>query len=81
MFENLCSPLITIMFLHSNCVVIQEATSGRDDLPMLTTVKTEMSDGWNDDDNTVTARPTAYQRLLEVMMKKEVRYSLIAFLP
>ncbi|KAI0219773.1 hypothetical protein LSAT2_028704 [Lamellibrachia satsuma] len=51
--------------------LLQEATSGRDDLPMLATVKTEMSDGCNDDDNTVTARPTAYQRLLEVMMKKE----------
>ena len=51
-------------------MVVQQKSSGPGDSPG---IKTDPSDEWSGDKE--TSRPTGYQRLVEVMMKKEVSCS------
>jgi len=53
-------------------VIIQQTPSGHAELPMLSAVKGETNDESNEDDKMRTARPTSYQRLVQIIMEKEV---------
>ena len=60
-----------------NFVVVQQKSSRPGDVPAVPGIKTELSNDWSEDKE--ATRPTAYQRLVEVMMQKEVSSSFFQF--